>query len=233
MTENRDALAQAVTDTDGLPRRPARIHPAELANALSHGLGLLAALIATPVLLLAATAHGDTRQIVACGIFAATLVTLYAASTIYHALPSGGAKRVFQRIDHAAIYLLIAGSYTPFTIGLLRGAWGWSLFGVIWGLTIGGILFKLLLGVRLQVVSTLLYLGMGWLAVVAMRPLAAVLPGPGLVLLVTGGLLYTTGVIFYIWDRPRYHHALWHLFVLGGSTCHFLAVLRYATHART
>ena len=209
------------------PGRPS----AELANALSHGLGLLAAVIAAPILLFAVTAHGDTRQIVACAVFAATLVTLYAASTIYHGLPAGRAKRFFQRVDHAAIYLLIAGTYTPFTIGLLRGAWGWSLFGIVWGLTLGGILFKLLLGVRFRFASTLLYLGMGWMAVVAMRPLAAVLPGPGLLLLVAGGLFYTSGVIFYVWDRPRYHHAVWHLFVLGGSGCHFLAILRYTTHA--
>ncbi|MEO8633995.1 MAG: hemolysin III family protein [Gemmatimonadales bacterium] len=226
-----EAPPHAPTGPIRLPNERSGIHVAELANAVSHGFGLIAALISTPILILAATAHGDTRQIVACGVFAATLVTLYAASTIYHALPPGGAKRLFQRVDHAAIYLLIAGTYTPFTIGLLRGAWGWSLFGIVWGLTLGGILFKLFLGIRLRVVSTVLYLGMGWMAVVAMRPLAAVLPGPGLLLLLAGGLLYTTGVIFYIWDRPRYHHAVWHLFVLGGSTCHFLAVLRYATHA--
>jgi hemolysin III len=206
-------------------------HEGEFVNALSHGLGLLAALVATPVLLAAASSHGDARQIVACAVFAVTLVLLYGASTIYHALPPGGAKRVFQRLDHAAIYLLIAGTYTPFTIGLLRGAWGWSLFGVIWAMTAGGIFFKLVLGVRNRVLSTSLYLIMGWMAVVAMRPLAAALPGPGLALLVAGGVSYTAGVVFYAWDHSRYHHAIWHLFVLGGSACHFFAILKYATYA--
>jgi len=167
-----------------------------------------------------------------CAIFVLSLLALYAASTLYHAIPDSRAKRVLRIVDHSAIYLLIAGSYTPFTLGLLRGALGWSLLGIVWGLATTGILFKLVFGVRYPHLSTLFYLGMGWLAVVALRPLASALPGPGLALLLAGGLCYTGGVLFYVWDRPRYHHAVWHLFVLGGSTCHYLAVLWYVVPPR-
>jgi hemolysin III len=200
----------------------------EVANAVTHGVGLLASLVGVPVLLGAAVAGRDTALIVGAAVFGATLVGLYAASTLYHALPPSRAKRVFRVIDHAAIYLLIAGSYTPFTLGVLRGAWGWLLLGLVWALAVLGILFKTLGGLRFPRLSTLLYLGMGWLAVIALRPLALALPGAGLGLLVVGGLLYTGGVLFFVWERPRYSHMVWHLFVLGGSACHFLAVLWYA-----
>ncbi len=201
----------------------------ELANALTHGTGLAASLVGLPTLVLVAVNGGGARQVVACSVFAATLVILYAASTLYHALPPSRAKRVLRIVDHSAIYLLIAGSYTPFTLGVLSGAWGWTLFGVIWGLAAFGILYKTLLGFRFPRLSILLYVGMGWLAVLAIGPLAEALPAGGLVWLIAGGLCYTAGVPFYLRDRLRYRHAVWHLFVLAGSVCHYAAVLQYAT----
>lgn len=201
----------------------------ELANALTHGTGLAASLVGLPTLVLVAVNGGSARQIVACTVFAATLVILYAASTLYHALPPSRAKRVLRVVDHSAIYLLIAGSYTPFTLGVLSGAWGWTLFGVIWGLAAFGILYKTLLGFRFPRLSILLYVGMGWLAVLAIGPLTQALPAGGLAWLIAGGLCYTAGVPFYLRDRLRYRHAVWHLFVLAGSACHYAAVLQYAT----
>ena len=200
----------------------------EIANAVTHGLGLVASILAIPILLGAATASHDTGLFLATAIFAATLVGLYATSTLYHALPPSRAKRICRVLDHSAIYLLIAGTYTPFAVGILRGGWGWGLLGVIWVLAVLGILFKAFGGLRFPRLSTFLYLGMGWLAVLVLRPLAAALPWTGLAWIVGGGLLYTAGVLFYVWERPRYSHMVWHLFVLGGSVCHFFAVLWYA-----
>ncbi len=201
----------------------------ELANALTHGSGLAASLVGLPLLVWVASVQGDVRQIVACSIFATTLVILYAASTIYHALPTSRAKRVLRVIDHVAIYLLIAGSYTPFTLGVLRGAWGWTLFGLVWALAALGVLHKTLLGFRFPRLSTLMYLGMGWLAVVAIGPLARALPPAGLAWLLAGGLCYTVGVGLYARDHLPYRHTLWHLFVVAGSGCHYAAVFQYAT----
>jgi hemolysin III len=200
----------------------------EIANAATHGVGLVASILAIPILLGAAAAGGETGLFVATAIFAATLVLLYATSTLYHALPPSRAKRICRVLDHSAIYLLIAGTYTPFAVGILRGGWGWGLLGVIWVLAVLGILFKAFGGLRFPRLSTFLYLGMGWLAVLVLRPLAAALPWTGLAWIVGGGLLYTAGVVFYVWERPRYSHMIWHLFVLGGSVCHFVAVLWYA-----
>lgn len=198
-------------------------------NALTHGVGLAASVIGLPALILVASARGDRLEVIACTVFALSLVTLYAASTIYHALPSSPAKRVLRVIDHVAIYLLIAGSYTPFTLGVLRGAWGWTLFGVVWALAGLGILHKTVLGFRYPRLSTSMYVGMGWLAVVAIVPLARALPAAGLLLLVAGGLSYTAGVLLYVRDHKPYRHAIWHLFVLAGSGCHYAAVLLFAT----
>ncbi len=203
----------------------------ELANALTHGSGLAASLIGLPFLVWVARAHGDRLQIIACAIFAVTLVLLYGASTLYHALPVSPTKQLLRTVDHVAIYLVIAGSYTPFVLGLLRGAWGWTLFGLVWGLAVAGTLYKLLLGFRFPRFSTWLYLGMGWLAVVAVGPLTRVLPPAGLAWIVAGGLCYTAGVVFYVRDHRPYHHAAWHLFVVAGSACHYIAVWRYATGA--
>ncbi len=200
----------------------------EIANSLTHGVGLVASLIGMPVLVIAAAGRGDALGVLGCSVFAASLIALYAASTIYHAWPHSPAKQVLRVVDHVAIYLLIAGTYTPFTLGVLRGTWGWTLFGVVWSLAALGILFKTVLGFRYPRASTLFYVAMGWLAVVAIEPMTSRMPLAGLGWLAGGGLLYTAGVAFYAWERQRYSHAIWHLFVLGGSVCHFFAVLWYA-----
>ena len=200
----------------------------ELANSLTHGVGLVLSLIAVPVLVLAAQGGGAWR-IAAASVYGTSLVLVYGTSMAYHAVRSARAKAFIRRCDHAAIYLLIAGSYTPFLLGPLRGAWGWSLLGVIWGLALMGIAFKAFIGIRLQHASTIFYVLMGWLMVVAIVPLLRAVPPRGVVWLVVGGLLYTGGVVFYVFDRRfRFAHAIWHLFVLGGSAAHFWAVLRYA-----
>jgi hemolysin III len=201
----------------------------EIANSVTHGAGLVAFAIGLPILVATAAERGDAMQVLGCSVFATCLVLLYAASTIYHALPPSRAKRIFRVADHIAIYLVIAGSYTPFLLGVLRGPFGWTLCAVVWGLAALGILHKLLLGMRFPHLSTAFYLAMGWLAVVAIGPITNHVPSGGLAWLAAGGLLYTTGVVFYAWDRLRYGHMVWHLFVLAGSACHFVAVLNYAT----
>lgn len=203
----------------------------ELLNALTHGSGLGASLIGFPLLILVAMRGGDVLQIVGCAVFAVTLVLLYASSTLYHAFPVSPAKQTLRLLDHIAIYLLIAGTYTPFALGVLRGTWGWTLLALIWLLAALGILSKVYLGHRYPKISTAMYLGMGWLAIFAIRPLAAALPPAGLTWLVAGGLCYTLGVVFYVQDWRRYRHAVWHLFVLGGSAFHYAAVFRFATGA--
>jgi hemolysin III len=172
--------------------------------------------------------RGDTTMILAAGIFAVTVVLLYGASTLYHAIPEGRTKRVLQVIDHSAIYLLIAGTYTPFALGVLRGVWGWTLLGVVWLLAGAGVSLKAWHGIRWPRLSTALYLAMGWLAIVAVRPFLREVPLGGLVLIAAGGLAYTAGVAFYTADRLRYGHFVWHLFVLTGTCCHYAAILWYA-----
>ena len=199
----------------------------EIANSLSHGVGFLAILAVTPLLVLGAIPHG-AASIVGVSIFATTMAVLYLASTLYHAFPHSRAKRVFRVIDHGAIFLLIAGTYTPFTLGILRGAWGWALFGTVWGLALAGILFKVVGGLRYPIASTVIYVAMGWLVVVAVQPLWQRMPQAGLMWLVAGGVAYTGGVAFYALKRVRYSHFLWHLCVLTGTTCHFFAVIGYA-----
>ncbi len=200
----------------------------EIANSVTHGAGLVAFAIGLPILVATAAQRGDALQVIGCSVFATCLVLLYAASTIYHALPQSRAKQIFRVADHIAIYLVIAGSYTPFLLGVLRGPFGWTLCAVIWGLAALGILHKLLLGMRFPHLSTAFYLAMGWLAVVAIGPITHHVPSDGLAWLAAGGLLYTAGVVFFAWERLRYGHMVWHLFVLAGSACHFVAVLRYA-----
>ncbi|MBI2814192.1 MAG: hemolysin III family protein [Opitutae bacterium] len=196
----------------------------ELANSLTHGLGAGLS-VAGLVLLVFKAAHcGDAWQVVSTAIFGATLVLLYTASTLYHSLRGERLKQVLQKFDHAAIFLLIAGTYTPFLLVTLRGAWGWSLFGVVWGLAVAGVTLKFWLAGRFRLISTLIYLAMGWLVMIAIKPLLAALPAGGLKLLIAGGLCYTGGAAFYLWKRLPYHHAIWHLFVLGGSACHWTAV---------
>jgi len=201
----------------------------EIANSLSHGFGLIAALAASPFLIMHAVRDGDARFVVGASIFAATMVLLYLASTLYHALQVGRIKRVFRVIEHSAIFLLIAGTYTPFTLGVLHGAWGWMLLGLVWGLAVAGVALKTLNRMSHPVLSTGLYLLMGWLIVIAAQPLSARIPASGLLWLVAGGLAYTLGVIFFALDsRLRYGHFIWHLFVMVGTACHYFAVLWYA-----
>jgi hemolysin III len=200
----------------------------EIANSVSHGIGLLAALIAFPILVGSAFNRGDLAGTVGAAVFATTMVLLYLASTLFHALPPNRAKRVFQILDHSAIYLLIAGTYTPFTLGVLRGVWGWTLFGLVWGLAVIGTVFKTLGGVRYTTFSTWVYLAMGWLVLIAIEPVWTLVPKWGLFWLVAGGIAYTAGTVFFMAERIRYFHFVWHLFVVLGTVCHFIAVLWYA-----
>jgi hemolysin III len=202
----------------------------EIANSVSHGVGLLAALVAAPVLVLSALRHGDggAAGIVGASVFAFAMVLLYLSSTLYHALPGNRAKQVFRVLDHAAIYVMIAGTYTPFTLGVLRGTWGWTLFGIVWGLALGGVVLTAAGGVRYPKLSMTLYLAMGWLILAAVRPLWLRMPLEGLFWLFAGGVAYTVGVAFYAAKRVRYCHFVWHLFVIAGTACHFIAVLRFA-----
>jgi len=198
----------------------------EIANAISHGLGALLSIAALPILVHAAALRGGAAVVVAASLFAGTAILLYLVSTVYHALPAGRAKAWLNRMDHAAIYLFIAGSYMPFLFGALRGAWGWSLFGVLWAAAALGVTAKLFNRLRHPLWSTGLYLAMGWVAVVAAVPLMQQLSTAGLVWLVAGGLSYTAGAVVFTFDeRLPYGHFVWHLFVLGGSVCHFFAAL--------
>jgi len=198
----------------------------EIANSITHGIGLLLSIAGFVVLLVFAILYGRAIHIVACSVYGATLICLYAASTLYHAVITPRLKRALKIFDHSAIYLLIAGTYTPFLLLNLRGAWGWSLFGVVWGLAFAGILFKFWFVDHFEYLSTAVYIAMGWLVVIAAKPVLAHVPTPSLLWLLAGGLLYTSGVIFYAWKRLPYSHVVWHLFVLGGSTCHYFAILR-------
>lgn len=201
----------------------------ELANSLSHGFGLLAALAATPYLLSHAVHRGDAIFVFATSLFAFSIILLYLGSTLYHAMPTGKAKRVFQVIEHSAIYLLIAGTYSPLTLGVLRGAWGWAMFGVVWGLATVGVALKAFGKVSHPRISTTLYVLMGWIIVIAAKPLLAVIHVTGLFWLVAGGVAYTAGVAFYANDHKlRYGHLIWHFFVIAGTTCHYFAVLGFA-----
>jgi hemolysin III len=202
-------------------------HREEMANAISHGIGVLLSLAALVLLIVHATLHGDVWHIVSSSIYGTSLVVLYLCSTLLHSITHQKIKDVFEILDHSAIYLLIAGSYTPFLLVTLRSTLGWSLFGVIWGLAITGIVLKLFYVKRFILLSTLCYIIMGWLIIIAIKPLYLHLPFPGIVWLVMGGLLYTFGTIFYVWRRIPYHHAIWHVFVLGGSICHFFCILFY------
>ncbi|MFT3820310.1 MAG: hemolysin III family protein [Rubrivivax sp.] len=195
----------------------------EIANAVTHGLGVLLALASLPVLVLHAA---GPAAVVGATLFATTMLLLYGVSTLYHALPPGRAKRWFNRLDHAAIYVFIAGSYMPFALGVLRGGWGWTLFGIVWALAALGVTVKLADRLRHPLWSTALYLAMGWVVLAALPPLVERTAAAGLAWLVAGGLAYTLGAVVFVFDsRWRYAHALWHLFVLGGSGCHVAAVL--------
>lgn len=209
---------------------PAESLGEEIASSITHGVGGLLAVAGLAILVTFAAIRGTAWHVVGCSVFGATMVVLYTSSTLYHALRAPRAKRVFRRLDHAGIFLLIAGTYTPFTLVSLRGPWGWSLLGVIWGLAILGMVMQSG-GRRHPVLSVVLYVAMGWAVLVAVRPLLASLPSGGLVLLVLGGLAYTGGIVFYAWRRLPYNHSIWHGFVLTGTVLHFFAVLRYVVPA--
>ena len=199
----------------------------EIANAVSHGVGLLLAMIGALVLVAGAVQRSSGVEIFGASVFGVTMVLAYLTSTLYHALPLNRAKRLFRILDHGAIFLLIAGTYTPFTLGPLRGPWGWTLFGLVWGVALVGVVFKAIGGVRFPKLSTSLYITMGWLVIVAIEPLRLNLPLPGFLWLLAGGIAYTAGVTFFATKRLRYGHFVWHLFVLTGTACHFAAVLWY------
>lgn len=199
----------------------------ERANRWTHGVGAALGVVGLVLLVVASSRQGTAWHVVSTAIFGATLVLLYTASTLYHSSTDAKKQVRLQKFDHAAIFLLIAGTYTPFVLVTLRGPWGWSMFGVIWGLAVVGVVMKFWFAGRFRVASTLIYIAMGWLVLIAIKPLMAALPAGGLRLLVAGGLCYTGGAVFYLWKQVPYHHAIWHLFVLGGSVCHWAAVYFY------
>lgn len=199
----------------------------ELANRLTHGLGIAFSVVGLVLMVVFSARFGDAWQVVSTAIFGTTLVLLYSASTLYHSFDHEATRRLLQKIDHACIFLLIAGTYTPFLLVTLRGPWGWSLFGVVWGLAVVGVALKFWFAGRFNLASTIVYLAMGWIVIVALRPLLAALPSGGVKLLFAGGICYTGGAAFYLWEKLPYHHAIWHLFVLAGSVCHWAAVFCY------
>ena len=209
------------------PEKPQFTTGEEIAHSVTHGIGALLSVAGLVLLIVRAVGTGDPWRVVSFTIFGVTMVLLYTASTIYHALTPPRAKNVFKVLDHSFIYLLIAGSYTPFLLVSLRGGWGWTLFGVVWGVTIVGMVFKVWFAGRFRLVSTLLYIGLGWLCIIAVKPMMASVPGPGLAWLLAGGIAYTGGSVFYLWRGMRFHHAIWHVFVLLGTACHFVAVYEY------
>ena len=199
----------------------------EIANSVTHGLGLLASLVGAFVLVSLSLERGEAWHVVSAVVYGATLVALYAASTLYHVFKETRARSVLRVLDHCAIYLLIAGTYTPVTLVSLRGGWGWTLFGLAWGLAAAGIVFKVLATGRFAVLSTVAYVLMGWLCIVAVKPMFVLLSPGALILLAAGGLLYTAGIVFYNSKHVPYSHAVWHLFVVAGSVCHYLAIALY------
>lgn len=223
------AGAKALHDDD-LQRRLFHYSEAEeLANRWTHAPGILLSAAGATALVHLAVRMGDTPRIVSASIYAATLIIFYSISTIYHSVRSPRVRYLFRILDHACVYLVIAGSYTPFAMVTLKGAWGYWLLVTVWGLGMVGAFMKLFTTHRLPFIGPLLYLGLGWLVVIAIKPLAAALALNGLALLFGGGAAYTLGVIFYLWDRLPYNHAIWHLFVLAGSACHYAAIFYYVT----
>jgi hemolysin III len=208
----------------------------EIAHALTHGIGIVLAIAGLTVMVARATLYGDAWHIVGASIFGATLVLMYTASTLYHSIPGATlprTKKVLRVVDHSSIYLLIAGSYTPFTLVTLNGPWGWGLFFTVWSLALVGVVFKVFATGKFEKLSLAIYLGMGWCVIVAIKPLLRTLETGGLVLMLLGGLAYTGGVAFYVWEKLRYHHAIWHGFVLTGSVLQYFAVLFYVIPGAT
>lgn len=204
----------------------------EIANAGTHAVGVVLSVIALTLMVVFASGGGDLWRIVSVSIFGATLIAVYVASTLYHAIPHPKAKRLMRVFDHCAIYLLIAGTYTPFLLVSMRGPAGWTLFGVLWGLAAAGCLLKILCMERWETLSVVLYVAMGWAVIATIKPALAAVPPAALTLMAVGGIAYTAGIIFYAWRRLPYHHAIWHLFVLVGSITHFIAVLYFVVPVR-
>ena len=215
-----------IENTNLVQLRPVHRHE-EIANSVSHGLALVLAVAALPVLILSAARIGNTKFTFGVVVFGATIIVLYLASTLYHSLTHERAKQFFRHVDHCAIFLLIAGSYTPFTQGVLRGPWGWTLLTIIWVLAVAGIAMKIFTGHRHWWLSMVLYVVMGWLAIVAIKPILTLVPLPGILLILAGGIAYSGGLAFFAAHRLRYNHFIWHLFVMAGTICHYLAVLWY------
>lgn len=201
-----------------------RVVKEEIANAVTHSLGMLLSIAGLCLMVVYAAMHREASHVVSASVFGGAMVVLYGASTLYHSFQHPTLKHILRIVDHACIYLLIAGTYTPFTLVVLPVGWGWSIFGVIWGLALAGILFKVLCIGRLEVLCVAVYIGMGWLGILAIKPLLDALPLAGIAWLTTGGLMYTFGVGFYAWERLPYNHAIWHLFVMAGTFCHFVTV---------
>ena len=225
-------MSSAIENSElALPeRRPVHFRE-EIANSISHGLALVLAIGALPILILSAAEVGSTPFTIGAAVFGATIIILYLASTLYHSLTHERAKQFFRHVDHCAIFLLIAGSYTPFTLGVLRGPWGWTLLAIVWVLAVAGIAMKVIAGHRHWWLSMVLYLVMGWLAVVAIKPILTLVPLPGILLILAGGIAYSGGLAFFAAHRLRYNHFIWHLFVMAGTVCHYLAVLWYGHSA--
>lgn len=199
----------------------------EIANAITHGIGVIFSIVALVLLVVFATKYKDAWYTVSYSIYGSTLIILYMCSTLYHSFTNEKVKKMFRKFDHSSIFLLIAGTYTPFTLTILRGKLGWSILGIIWVITIVGIVLKIVCFEKMEKVSTFLYIAMGWVIVVALKSIISSLPVKGIVLLIAGGLIYTVGCIFYAKDKIPYNHAIWHVFVLGGSVCHFFSILLY------
>lgn len=199
----------------------------EIANAVTHGLGVIFSIVALVILVMSSIKVGSVWHVVSFTIYGITMLLLYLASTLLHSFPEGRVKELFEIFDHSAIYLFIAGSYTPFLFIVVKGPLSWTLFGIVWGIAILGVFFKAFFVKKFQVLSTFFYILMGWLMVIAWKSLVVTLPANGMTLLIWGGILYTVGTIFYVWRGFPFHHAVWHLFVLGGTTIHFFAVLLY------
>ena len=200
----------------------------EIANSVSHGIGFIAAVAATPYLVATAVNRGSAASVVGVSVFAATMMIMYMTSTLYHAIPMPRMKKFLRILDHNAIYLLIAGTYTPILLGVLNGAWGWTLFGVVWGMALAGIILKSISGVKYHGVSLAIYLAMGWIALIAAKPLFEAMPTRGIAWLVAGGLFYTVGILFYRNERMPYAHTIWHLFVIAGTVCHVISIMGYS-----
>ena len=203
----------------------------EIANWSTHLAAALLSVSALVLMVVYSTRYGDVYHVVSSAVYGATLILLFGASTLYHIAPAGRAKRVFQKLDHAMIYVLIAGTYTPYTLVILKGAWGWSIFGVVWGVALTGLLIDVAMKKRLGWLSVTMYLCLGWLMLIAAKPLLSNLAGNGVALLLAGGVLYSLGVIFYVWKTLPFQHAIWHVFVIAGSVCHFFSIYVYVIPA--